>query len=342
MAAQQPKPFGEIVSQTSPAIHPSQETTLSGRYVTLVGLATKHIEPLYANLAGDENAHLWDYMADGPFPDSSGLHAMMEGAIASPDVITYALIPADQPTTPDGADNVVGVASYMRADLTNRTIEVGVLYTPRAQRTTAATEAMYLMARHAFDDLGYRRYEWKCDALECREPQDRAAARDTAWYSIVDDDWPDVESVMRRWLDPSNFDESGRQLKKLEDFREKLLELMESAESIELDDELPFKDIDSLRPSWLSKHFLDEDELKKFRERQSIFTPITFIYQKTPSYLSLAPIASYRLRRKPSLNQILPIDVFHLRCPTILSNILKAGEDAYPSNCHPIAANSSV
>ncbi|KAI0113751.1 acyl-CoA N-acyltransferase [Nemania sp. FL0031] len=237
MAAHQSKPFGEIVSKTSPAIHPSQETALSGRYVKLVGFATKHIEPFYANLAGDENAHLWDYMADGPFPDSSGLHAMMEGAIASPEVITFALIPTDQPTTPDGADNVLGCASYMRADLSNRAVEAGVLYAPKLQRTTAATEAMYLMAKHAFDDLGYRRYEWKCDALNAASRRTalrlgftlegvfrkhqivKGRNRDTAWYSIVDDDWPDVESAMRRWLDPSNFDESGQQRKKLEDFR---------------------------------------------------------------------------------------------------------------------------
>ncbi|KAI1132137.1 acyl-CoA N-acyltransferase [Nemania abortiva] len=239
MAAQQPKPFGDIVERTTPAIHPSQETTLSGRYVTLVGLASKHIEPLYANLAGDEHADLWDYMADGPFPDSSGLHVMMEGAIASKDVITYALIPTDQPTTPEGADNVAGVASYMHADLGNRTIEAGVLYTPKLQRTSAATEAMYLMAKHAFEDLGYRRYEWKCDALNAASRRTalrlgfafegifrnhmivKGRNRDTAWYSIVDDDWPEVESALRQWLDPSNFDESGLQRKKLEDFRKK-------------------------------------------------------------------------------------------------------------------------
>ncbi|KAI0872476.1 putative GNAT-family acetyltransferase [Hypoxylon argillaceum] len=239
MASQPPtKSFGDIV-ELSPALHPSQETRLSGRFVTLVGLAPEHIEPFYANLAGDEHAHLWDYMADGPFPDPSGFHAMMGGAIASPDVIVFAVIPTAQPTTPAGEANVVGCVSYMKADLGNRTLEAGVLCTPRLQRTSAATEAMYLMARHAFADLGFRRYEWKCDALNAASR--RAALRfgfvlegvfrkhlivkgrnrDTAWFAIVDDDWPAVGRALEEWLDPSNFDESGLQRRKLEDFRRK-------------------------------------------------------------------------------------------------------------------------
>jgi len=129
-------------------------------------------------------------------------------------------------------------ASYMRIDPPNRVIEVGnVLFTPVLQGTTGATEAMYLMARHAFDDLGYRRYEWKCNALN--EPSRRAALRfgfafegifrqhmiikganrDTAWYSMLDGEWPDRKRAFEEWLSPSNFDTQGRQKRTLADCR---------------------------------------------------------------------------------------------------------------------------
>ena len=124
----------------------------------------------------------------------------------------------------------VGYASYMRIEPVHRVIEVGsILYTPRLQQTTLATEAMYLMARHVFEDLGYRRYEWKCNALNA--PSRRAALRfgftfegifrqhmivkgrnrDTAWFSMLDSEWPVRKANFERWLDPSNFGADGRQ-----------------------------------------------------------------------------------------------------------------------------------
>jgi RimJ/RimL family protein N-acetyltransferase len=117
-------------------------------------------------------------------------------------------------------------------------VEIGnVLFTPALQATTAATEAMYLMARHAFEDLGYRRYEWKCNDLNA--PSRRAAVRlgftyegtfrqhmivkgrnrDTAWYSMIDTEWPRVKAAFEAWLDPGNFDEAGRQKRRLEEIR---------------------------------------------------------------------------------------------------------------------------
>ena len=129
----------------------------------------------------------------------------------------------------------VGYASYMRIEAVHRVIEVGsILYTPRLQRTALATEAMYLMARHVFEDLGYRRYEWKCNALN--QPSRRAALRlgfvfegifrqhmiikgrnrDTAWYAMTDRDWPGIKAAFEAWLDPANFDSSGRQKQKLD------------------------------------------------------------------------------------------------------------------------------
>jgi RimJ/RimL family protein N-acetyltransferase len=126
----------------------------------------------------------------------------------------------------------------MRIDVPNRVVEVGnVLFTPALQATTAATEAMYLMARHAFEDLGYRRYEWKCNDLNA--PSKRAAVRlgftyeglfrqhmvvkgrnrDTAWYSMLDGEWPAIKAGFERWLDPVNFDGEGRQRRTLEECR---------------------------------------------------------------------------------------------------------------------------
>ena len=124
----------------------------------------------------------------------------------------------------------VGYASLMRIDVTNRVIEVGnILYTPALQRTAGATEAMYLLARYVFEELGYRRYEWKCNALN--EPSRKAALRlgftfegifrqhfivkgrnrDTAWFSMLDSEWPAIKADFEHWLDPANFDAAGRQ-----------------------------------------------------------------------------------------------------------------------------------
>jgi len=128
----------------------------------------------------------------------------------------------------------VGVGSFMRIDPNFGVIEIGnINFSPRLQRTRAATEAMFLMMRRAFDELGYRRYEWKCDSLNA--PSRAAAARygftfegvfrqavvyknrsrDTAWFSIIDSEWPKVKSAFEHWLDPENFDEQGRQRENL-------------------------------------------------------------------------------------------------------------------------------
>ena len=130
----------------------------------------------------------------------------------------------------DGDARAVGYASLMRIDAKNRVVEVGnILYGPRLQKTRAATEAMYLMARYVFEDLHYRRYEWKCNALN--EPSRRAAERygfvfeglfrqhmlikgqnrDTTWFSMLDSEWPARKAAFERWLDPANFDSDGRQ-----------------------------------------------------------------------------------------------------------------------------------
>ncbi|KAF3058412.1 hypothetical protein GL218_05789 [Daldinia childiae] len=242
MANRTPNPLGEIVNGNT-AQRPSRDTKLIGRYVTLVGLSAAHADPLYPHISGPENAHLWDYMFEGPYDDIAEYRSSLKAKETSQDPIFYAILLNGKATKAENTENdesgrVVGIASYLRIDPGHRSIEVGhLMYSSQLQRTPAATEAMYLMLRHAFEDLGYRRYEWKCNSLNA--PSSRAALRlgftceglfrkhliakgrnrDTTWYSIVDDEWPGVKKALEAWLDPANFDGEGRQRKKLEQFR---------------------------------------------------------------------------------------------------------------------------
>ncbi|KAI0438989.1 acyl-CoA N-acyltransferase [Xylaria telfairii] len=239
MSSEQQRPVGPVVGPT-PALRPSLDTKLSGRYVTVVGMTNEHIVSLYPHVSGEENSYLWDYMLNGPFNELSDFCASMEAYVSSGELVLYAIIPTEQPTTPNGADNVIGCAGYLNINAKNRSVEVGsVLFSPKLQKTPAATEAMYLMAKHAFEDLGYRRYEWKCNHLN--SSSQRAAIRlgftfegifrqhmivkgrnrDTAWFAIIDGDWIGIRDAFDGWLDPSNFSEDGLQRKKLEDFRRK-------------------------------------------------------------------------------------------------------------------------
>jgi RimJ/RimL family protein N-acetyltransferase len=204
----------------TPALRP-QRVTLQGRYISLAALdGAAHAADLWDLTKGPENDGLWQYLFDGPYRERAAFEASIAAKAASQDYLFYAIL--------DGG-RAVGYASYLRIEPAHRVIEVGnILFTPALQRTRGATEAMYLMARHVFDDLGYRRYEWKCNALN--EPSRRAAERlgftfegvfrqhmivkgqnrDTAWYSMLDSEWPARKTEFERWLAPSNF-ESGIQ-----------------------------------------------------------------------------------------------------------------------------------
>jgi RimJ/RimL family protein N-acetyltransferase len=198
--------------------------TFEGRYVTLERLnADRHGEALWNCVGGEHNAALWRWMPDGPFPDRASLDAVLRAKSVSADPLFYAIID-------HRSGQAQGHASFMRDEPKHRVIEVGgITYSPALQRTRGATEAMYLMARHAFEGMGYRRYEWKCNALNAPS---RAAAlrlgftfegifrqhmivkganRDTAWFSMLDSEWPARRAGFERWLDPSNFTPDGRQ-----------------------------------------------------------------------------------------------------------------------------------
>jgi RimJ/RimL family protein N-acetyltransferase len=200
-----------------------QRTTLRGQHVTIVPLEITHAQDLWEGTSGAENDGLWAYLFDGPYTERESFDASILKKSASEDPMFQAILDAV-------TGKALGHAAYMRIEPAHRCIEVGsILYSPALQRTAGATEAMYLMARHVFEDLGYRRYEWKCNALN--EPSRRAALRlgftfegvfrqhmiikgqnrDTAWFAMLDSEWPARKKAFECWLDSSNFDADGRQ-----------------------------------------------------------------------------------------------------------------------------------
>jgi RimJ/RimL family protein N-acetyltransferase len=206
-----------------PAKRP-ERVTFRGSYATLEPLdGARHGETLWKGTGGDQNQILWEYMWDGPFPDRAAFDAHLEAKAASTDPLYYAIV---DPVS----DLATGHAALLRIDPKHRVIEVGsLMFAVGLQKSRAATEAMYLLARYVFDEVGYRRYEWKCNALNI--PSRRAALRlgftfegifrqhmivkernrDTAWFSMLDSEWPSRKCEFERWLDPSNFDGDGRQ-----------------------------------------------------------------------------------------------------------------------------------
>ncbi|MEO6829094.1 MAG: GNAT family protein [Acidobacteriaceae bacterium] len=201
-----------------------EPTFLRGRLVTLAPLDPRaHSEALYESTHGPKAEQLWLYLFDGPFPNLAAFTADLQQKANSSDSVFLAILD-------NASGSAVGYSSFMRIEPAHRCMEIGnVVFSPGLQRTPSATEAMYLMARHAFEDLGYRRYEWKCNALHRRSH--RAALRlgftfegifrqhlivkgrnrDTAWFSILDSEWPTRKANLERWLAPDNFDMEGRQ-----------------------------------------------------------------------------------------------------------------------------------
>jgi RimJ/RimL family protein N-acetyltransferase len=210
-----------ILTRWQPVPLPRRQP-MQGRTITLEPLDTvRHAASLWQSVQGHD--HVWQWLFDGPYATEADFTTAIALKQASTDQIFYAILPANT-----GA--AAGYASYLRMEPAHGVIEVGnILLSPSLQRTTAATEAMYLMARHVFDDLGYRRYEWKCNALNA--PSRRAAQRlgftfegifrqhmvikdrnrDTAWFSMLDHEWPARKQAFEAWLNPANFDAEGFQ-----------------------------------------------------------------------------------------------------------------------------------
>ena len=203
---------------------------LVGRWCRVVPLGEEHVPSLYAEVCAPGTEDDWAYLATGPYAEVDDFAAMCRAATTEPQRLSMAVLDAD--------GRPVGMASYLRIQPEHGSIEVGsILHGPSLQRTTAATEAMYLLMSHAFDDLGYRRLEWKCNALNarsCRAAERlgftfegifrqhmivKGGNRDTAWYSILDREWPAVNAGFEAWLAEENFDTEGRQRRALGELR---------------------------------------------------------------------------------------------------------------------------
>jgi RimJ/RimL family protein N-acetyltransferase len=227
-------PLGTPLEWT-PAEAP-RRAVLRGSHVLLRPLdAAADSEPLYAVSHPPEgDLAIWTYLFDGPYESAEQLGQLLAQVEKADDPLFFTLVcfPEERP---------LGMASYLRIEPEHGSIEIGNIWFGKPlQRTTAATEAIYLLVRHAFDELGYRRLEWKCNALNA--PSRRAAERfgftfegvfrkhlvvkgrnrDTAWYSIVDDEWPAVRAGFDAWLSPDNFGEDGTQKRSLTDLRASL------------------------------------------------------------------------------------------------------------------------
>ena len=222
------RPIGPEV-HAAPACRPERRAIV-GRFVRLEPLdADGHGPSLWRNVQGADA--VWDYLFDGPYGTETDFAAALAAKAASADPLFWAIVDA-------ASGEAVGYATLMRHDPAHLSIEVGnILFTPALQRRPGATEAMALLAAYAFDGLGYRRYEWKCNALNAPS---RAAAerlgftfegvfrqhmvvkgrnRDTAWYSMVDREWPAARRAFQLWLSPDNFDDTGRQRHALAELR---------------------------------------------------------------------------------------------------------------------------
>lgn len=205
---------------------------LEGRYVRLEKLdAGRHADDLFeTSSTGDADAR-FRWLFENPPASREEFQLWVDKASSSADPYFFAVIDK-------ASGKVAGRQAFMRIDTTHGVIEIGsILWNPPLARQPAATEALYLFARHAFDDLGYRRFEWKCNNEN--EPSKRAALRfgftyegtfrhhmvakgknrDTAWFSMIDSEWPTLRAAFEEWLDPSNFDSEGRQRKRLEEIR---------------------------------------------------------------------------------------------------------------------------
>jgi len=221
------QPIGPSVAGWTERQRP-QRTTLDGRYARVTPIdVERDAATLFAAYMQAPDARDWTYLWDERPDSMASFRAYLTRIAASGDPLHFAIV--DQ-----SSGLAVGTAALMRIEPVHGVIEIGcITYSPRLQRTRASTEAMYLMMRYVFDDLSYRRYEWKCD---CLNAPSRAAAkrygfhfegifrqaivykkrsRDTAWFSIIDKEWPRIRGAFETWLQPANFDAAGQQRRAL-------------------------------------------------------------------------------------------------------------------------------
>lgn len=224
------QPIGDALPNFKPGDLPKMER-LEGRYVIVECLSKdKHGADLYEVYGPDSPANMWTYLFQNPVQSQEEWSALLDQMLAAQDRFYYAIVDKE-------SGKALGTFALMRINRGSRVIEVGsVTYSPQLKRTRLVTEAQYLLARYVFEELEYRRYEWKCDALN--QPSRYAAERlgfiyegtfrqavvykgrnrDTDWLAMIDKDWPAVKIRLEKWLSPDNFDENGQQIKALSDF----------------------------------------------------------------------------------------------------------------------------
>lgn len=233
------QPIGDTVKKWVNPPFPSK-MRLEGRTCWLEPLnSERDAKGLYSAYGGNQNERTWTYLPYGPFDSFHDFHDWLNTFCDNEDPQFYTIKSKEN-------GDPVGVASYLRIDPRNGSIEVGhIHYSEVLKRSVAATEAMYLMMRSAFE-LGYRRYEWKCDALNA---QSRSAAqrlgfsfegifrnatvykgrnRDTAWFAVIDSEWPSLDAAFSKWLHPDNFDCKGKQILSLRSLTQPILKTSDS------------------------------------------------------------------------------------------------------------------
>lgn len=209
-----------------------EKKSIQGQYCTLEPLqADKHAPSLYRAYQHAPDGRDWTWLPIGPFKDFNDYFTHAKQFENSTDQVHYAIIDHKN-------QHAIGSIALIKIDTLNGSIEMGfVLYSPLLKKTVIATEAQFLLMQYVFDELKYRRYEWKCDHLN--EPSRKAAlrlgfnyegtlrnlivykgrSRDTSWFSLLDHEWPANKAVLQSWLDPNNFDQNGQQIKPLQYFR---------------------------------------------------------------------------------------------------------------------------
>jgi RimJ/RimL family protein N-acetyltransferase len=227
------RPLGPVVEGWTARPKPPREPMI-GRISSLVPLDNHHAPSLYKAFGQDAEGRMWDYLGVGPFADEAAFDVWFASVVPSRDPLFFAVID-------HASGEPVGLVAQMRIEPAHGVLEVGwVTWSPLMQRSATSTEAQYLLARRAFDELGYRRYEWKCNALNAPSMASarrlgftyegtfrqalvvKGRNRDTAWFSMTDQEWPKIRAAFEAWLSPSNFDEAGRQKRRLEDIRAEL------------------------------------------------------------------------------------------------------------------------
>ncbi len=217
------QPIGQPIPNWTARGCPSREPT-PGQYCRIEAIdPARHGDDLFTAFSLDHGGANWTYMSYEPWSTKTDMLAWISATCLGDDPLFHTIIDTR-------SNKSVGIAALMRIDPSNGVIEVGhIHFSPLLQRKPAATEAIYLLMKRVFDELGYRRFEWKCDALNAPS---RAAAerfgfqfegifrqaivykgrnRDTAWFAMIDEDWPRIKQAFERWLDPSNFDAEGKQ-----------------------------------------------------------------------------------------------------------------------------------